>query len=73
MCRLTLDAPGYTCGHTRMVTDSSACPAPGSRNCIIVNMGVRSLNYPCNSCNQPRSSGSGSKTSGGGKKRSSKR
>lgn len=56
-----------------MVTDSSACPAPGSRNCIIVNMGVRTLGYPCNSCNQPRSSGgSGSKT-GGGKKKSSHR
>lgn len=68
LSQLTLDAPGYTCGHTRMVTDSSACPAPGSRNCIIVNMGVRSLNYPCNSCNQPRSSGGN-----GGKKRSSKR
>ncbi|KAI7779316.1 hypothetical protein LA080_000987 [Diaporthe eres] len=66
MCRVT--SYGYTCGHTRMVTDSSACPAPGSRNCIIVNMGVRQLTYPCNSCNQPRSSGGS-----GGKKRSSKR
>lgn len=53
MCRVT--TYGYTCGHSRMVTDSSACPGPGGRNCYIVNMGVVQLQYPCNGCNQPRS------------------
>lgn len=50
-----------------MVTDSSACSAPGGRNCVIVNMGVRQLTYPCNSCNLPRAGGGSGSKSGGGK------